>query len=72
MTRGHPALRVHGGILQPGDSLWALDPGGDRTGKGKVRKIFGRRGSERIDSGTGVNVTLVHPEGWASDASLYV
>lgn len=69
MTRGHAALRVHGGILKPGDRLWALDPEGHKAGECKVRKIFGRRGLERIDSGAGLNVTLVQPEGWASDAS---
>ena len=62
MTREHAALRVHGGILKPGDRLWALDPDGNKAGEGNVRKIFGRRGLERIDGGAGVNVTLVYAE----------
>ena len=77
--------RVHSGILRVGDTLWALDPEGNKVGEGKVKKIFGRRGLERIErvvagageivsvagvktrSGAGVNVTLVHPEGWGDE-----
>ena len=53
---------MHGGILKPGDRLWALDPDGNKAGEGNVRKIFGRRGLERIVGGAGVNVTLVYAE----------
>ncbi|KIJ94180.1 hypothetical protein K443DRAFT_110890 [Laccaria amethystina LaAM-08-1] len=77
--------RVHSGILKPGDTLWALDPEGNKVGEGKVKKIFGRRGLERVErgvagagemvsvagvktrSGAGVNLTLVHPEGWGDE-----
>lgn len=46
--------RVHSGILKLGDALWALDPEGNKVGEGKVK----------TKTGAGVNVTLVHPEGW--------
>jgi hypothetical protein len=77
--------RVHSGILKLGDTLWALDPEGNKVGEGKVKKIFGRRGLERVErgvagagemvsvagvktrSGAGVNLTLVHPEGWGDE-----
>ena len=77
--------RVHSGTLRVGDTLWALDPEGNKVGEGKVKKIYGRRGLERIErvvagageivsvagvktrSGAGVNVTLVHPEGWGDE-----
>jgi GTP-binding protein len=76
--------RIHSGVLRIGDTLWALNAAGERVGEGKVKKIFGRRGLERIEKdmagageivsiagikcqrngGGGVNVTLIHPEGW--------
>lgn len=76
--------RIHSGVLRVGDTLWALSASGERVGEGKVKKIFGRRGLERIEKDSagageivsiagikchsngrgGVNVTLVHPEGW--------
>jgi len=74
--------RVHTGILRVGDSVWALDPSGNRVGDGKVKKIFGRKGLERVEKDVagageiisiagikngGINVTLVHPEGWGQE-----
>ena len=76
--------RIHSGVLKVGDHIWALNASGERVGEGKVKKIFGRRGLERIEKDTaaageivsiagikcqsngrgGVNVTLIHPEGW--------
>ena len=77
--------RIHSGVLNVGDFVWALNASGERVGEGKVKKIFGRRGLERIEKdsaaageivsiagvkcqsngrGGGVNVTLIHPEGW--------
>ena len=76
--------RIHSGVLKIGDTLWALNAAGERVGEGKVKKIFGRRGLERVEKDTagageivsiagikcqgngggGVNVTLIHPEGW--------
>ena len=76
--------RIHSGVLKVGDYVWALNASGERVGDGKVKKIFGRRGLERIEKDTaaageivsiagikcqsngrgGVNVTLIHPEGW--------
>ena len=76
--------RIHSGVLKIGDTLWGLNASGERVGEGKVKKIFGRRGLQRIEkdtagageivsiagikcqsnSGGGVNVTLIHPEGW--------
>jgi predicted membrane GTPase involved in stress response len=74
--------RIQSGVLRIGDTLWALNASGDKVGEGKVKKILGRRGLERVEKETagageivsiagirfqsngGVNVTLVHPEGW--------
>ena len=76
--------RIHSGVLRIGDTLWALNAAGERIGEGKVKRIFGRRGLDRIEKdmagageivsiagikcqsngGGGVNVTLIHPEGW--------
>ena len=71
--------RVQTGVLRVGDLLWALDSNGNKVGDGKVKKIFGRQGLERVEKDVagageiisiagikngGVNVTLVHPEGW--------
>ena len=38
--------RVHSGILKHGDMLWALHSEGNNV---KVKKIFERRGLERIE-----------------------
>ena len=79
--------RIHTGVLRIGDTLHALNAQGERVGEGKVKKIFGRRGLERVEkdtagageivsiagiktsggSGSGVNVTLVHPDGWGTN-----
>jgi predicted membrane GTPase involved in stress response len=71
--------RVHTGVLRVGDPVWALDSNGNKVGDGKVKKIFGRQGLERVEKDVagageiisiagikngGINVTLVHPEGW--------
>jgi GTP-binding protein len=71
--------RVHTGVLRVGDPLWALDSNGNKMGDGKVKKIFGRSGLERVEKDAagageiisiagikngGINFTLVHPEGW--------
>ncbi|TFK37816.1 P-loop containing nucleoside triphosphate hydrolase protein [Crucibulum laeve] len=71
--------RIQSGVIKVGDTLWAIDEEGNKVGDGKVKKIFGRRGLERVERGEagageivsvagikggGVNVTLVHPEGW--------
>ncbi|KAF8152574.1 P-loop containing nucleoside triphosphate hydrolase protein [Crassisporium funariophilum] len=78
--------RVQSGVLRIGDNLLALNAAGEKVGEGKVKKIFGRRGLERIEreaagageivsiagvkcqsgGGGGVNVTLVHPDGWGA------
>ena len=44
--------RVHSGVLRIGDTLWALNAAGEKVGEGKVKKIFGRRGLERIEKDT--------------------
>ncbi|KAF8817636.1 P-loop containing nucleoside triphosphate hydrolase protein [Phlegmacium glaucopus] len=58
--------RIQSGVLKIGDTL-------ERVGEGKVKKFFGRRGLRKIrrvqvkcqsNGGGGVNVTLIHPEGW--------
>ncbi|KAF9443773.1 hypothetical protein P691DRAFT_712806 [Macrolepiota fuliginosa MF-IS2] len=71
--------RVQSGTLNPGDTLWAVDSEGNKVGEGKVKRILGRKGLEREEKdsagageivsvagikGGGVNVTLVHPDGW--------
>ncbi|KAH0580217.1 hypothetical protein H2248_001736 [Termitomyces sp. 'cryptogamus'] len=74
--------RIHSGILRVGDVLWALDAEGQKVGEGKVKKIFARKGLERIEKdaagageivsvagvkNAGVNVTLVQMEGWGEE-----
>jgi predicted membrane GTPase involved in stress response len=74
--------RVQSGVVNAGDTLWALDAEGKKVGDGKVKKLFGRKGLERVDLASagagqivsiagikngGVNVTLVSPEGWGED-----
>jgi len=82
--------RIQSGILRIGDTLHALNSEGVKVGEGKVKKIFGRRGLDRVEkdvagageivsiagiksgtssngSGVGVNVTLVHPDGWGAE-----
>jgi len=74
--------RIHSGVLRAGDFVWALDSEGQKVGEGRVKKIFGRKGLERVEKPAagpgeiisiagikngGVNVTLVHPEGWGED-----
>jgi len=39
---------VRSRVLKPDDTLWALDPEGNKVGEGKVKKIFWRRGLERL------------------------
>lgn len=39
--------RVESGVIQAGDTLWALDSDGTKVGDGKVRKIFRRQGMYR-------------------------
>ena len=41
--------RVQSGVLRPGDTLWALDAEGNKVGEGKVKKVFAKRGLERIE-----------------------
>ncbi|KAF8059828.1 P-loop containing nucleoside triphosphate hydrolase protein [Lyophyllum atratum] len=74
--------RIHTGILRVGDTVWAIDAEGNKVGDGKVKKIYGRKGLERTEKDVagageivsiagikngGVNVTLIHPEGWSED-----
>jgi GTP-binding protein len=82
--------RIQSGTLRIGDTLLALNSEGQKVGEGKVKKIFGRRGLDRVEKdaagageiisiagvkcvnngtggGGGVNVTLVHPEGWGPE-----
>ncbi|KAF5374138.1 hypothetical protein D9615_008881 [Tricholomella constricta] len=72
--------RIHSGVLRVGDSVWAIDAEGNKVGDGKVKKIYGRKGLERVEKDVagageiisiagikngGINITLVHPEGWS-------
>ena len=78
--------RVQSGTLRIGDNLVALNSEGKKVGDGKVKKIFGRRGLDRVEKdtagageivsiagikcivgGSGVNMTLVHPDGWGAE-----
>ncbi|KAG6901316.1 hypothetical protein C0995_013676 [Termitomyces sp. Mi166 len=74
--------RIHSGVLSVGDALWAIDKEGNRVGEGRVKKIFARKGLERIEKDRagageivsvagirngGINVTLVHAEGWGEE-----
>lgn len=36
--------RIESGVVQVGDTLWALDVKGNKVGEGRVRKLFGRQG----------------------------
>ncbi|KAG5734436.1 GTP-binding protein TypA/BipA like protein [Termitomyces sp. T112] len=40
---------IHSGILCVGNVLWALDAEGQTVSEGKVKKIFARKGLERIE-----------------------
>ncbi|KAF4622429.1 hypothetical protein D9613_008997 [Agrocybe pediades] len=44
--------RIHSGVLKVGDNVHALDKDGMKVGEGKVKKLFGRRGLERIEMDT--------------------
>lgn len=74
--------RIHTGLLRVGDTVWALNSEGIKVGEGKVKKIYGRKGLDRVEKDIagageivsiagikngGVNVTLVHPSGWNED-----
>ncbi|KAF9047454.1 GTP-binding protein TypA [Panaeolus papilionaceus] len=78
--------RIQSGVLRIGDTLWALNSEGQKVGEGKVKKLYGRRGLERLEkdtagageivsiagikcntNGVGVNLTLVHPDGWGKE-----
>jgi predicted membrane GTPase involved in stress response len=76
--------RIQSGVLRIGDTLLALNAEGKKVGEGKVKKIFGRRGLDRVEKevvgageivsvagikcqNSGVNVTLVHPDGWGAE-----
>ena len=41
--------RVQSGVLRIGDTLLALNSEGKKVGEGKVKKIFGRRGLDRVE-----------------------
>ena len=71
--------RIESGVVKVGDTLWALDTSGQKVGEGKVKKLFGRQGLDRIETEVaaageiisvagikngGVNITLVAPDGW--------
>ncbi|KIJ47173.1 hypothetical protein M422DRAFT_45781 [Sphaerobolus stellatus SS14] len=71
--------RIHSGTVSVGDTVWAINSEGKKVGDGKVKKILGRRGLDRVEKtvagageivsiagikGGGINMTLVHPEGW--------
>ncbi|KAG5726858.1 GTP-binding protein TypA/BipA like protein [Termitomyces sp. T112] len=68
--------RIHSGILRMGDVLCTLDAEGQKVGEGKVKKIFARKGLDRIEkdaAGAGEIVSvagvknagmLVQMEGW--------
>ncbi|GLB43088.1 putative elongation factor G C-terminus [Lyophyllum shimeji] len=74
--------RIHTGVLKVGDTVWAIDSEGNKVGDGKVKKIYGRKGLERVEKDVagageiisvagikngGVNMTLVHPDGWSEE-----
>ncbi|KNZ77656.1 GTP-binding protein TypA/BipA like protein [Termitomyces sp. J132] len=71
--------RIHSGILRVGDVLCTLDAEGQKVGEGKVKKIFARKGLDRIEkdaagageivSVAGVKnaVMLVQMEGWGEE-----
>ncbi|KAG6884605.1 hypothetical protein C0993_009622 [Termitomyces sp. T159_Od127] len=75
--------RIHTGILTVGDTVWAIDAEGTKVGEGKVKKIYARKGLERIEKDAagageivsiagikngGINITLVHAEGWGEES----
>ncbi|KIM34879.1 hypothetical protein M413DRAFT_450027 [Hebeloma cylindrosporum] len=41
--------RVQSGVLRIGDTLLALNSEGKKVGEGKVKKLFGRRGLDRVE-----------------------
>lgn len=66
--------RVHSGVIRPGDALIAINDEGVKVGEGRVKKLYIRLGTERVErdeagagdiisiagiKGGGVNVTLV-------------
>ncbi|KAF9017826.1 GTP-binding protein TypA [Hymenopellis radicata] len=74
--------RIESGTLQIGDNIHALDADGNKVGDGKVKKIFGRTGLDRVELDSaaageiisiagikngGVNVSLVSPDGWGQE-----
>ncbi|KAG6836669.1 hypothetical protein H0H93_005216 [Arthromyces matolae] len=71
--------RIQSGVLSVGDTVHAIDSEGNKVGDGKVKKIFARKGLERYEKEAagageivsvagikngGVNITLVHADGW--------
>lgn len=79
--------RIESGVVRVGDTLWALDTKGVKVGDGKVRKIVGRQGLDRIETEVaaageiisiagikngGVNVTLVSPDGWSEEGPQHL
>ncbi|KIY67538.1 GTP-binding protein TypA [Cylindrobasidium torrendii FP15055 ss-10] len=74
--------RIETGNISIGDNLIAIDADGNKVGDGKVKKLFGRSGLERVERTSaaageiisiagikngGVNVSLVDPEGWGAE-----
>ncbi|KAG5651996.1 hypothetical protein H0H81_006648 [Sphagnurus paluster] len=74
--------RIHSGVLRVGETVWAIDGSGTKVGEGKVKKIYGRIGLERVEKDAagageivsiagikngGINITLVHPDGWSAE-----
>ncbi|KAF9003021.1 GTP-binding protein TypA [Cyathus striatus] len=74
--------RIQSGTVKIGDTLWAIDETGKKVGDGKIKKIFGRKGLEKIEKSEagageivsiagikngGVNITLVSPDGWGEE-----
>lgn len=74
--------RIQTGTLSVGDPVWAIDANGVKVGEGRVKKLFGRAGLEKIELETagageivsiagikngGINITLVNPEGWGEE-----
>lgn len=78
--------RIQSGSLRIGDTLHALNSEGKKVGEGKVKKILGRRGLDKVEKdvagageiisiagikctpgASGVNMTLVRPDGWGPE-----
>ena len=74
--------RIQSGSLRIGDNLIAIDADGNKVGDGKVKKIYGRIGLDRVETDSaaageivsiagikngGVNVSLVSPTGWGEE-----